>query len=229
MRPVPTILVVDDDPDILQLVRTLLERAGHSVIAARDGQEAIRRLFERRPDLVVLDIGMPGMDGWQVLERTREVSDVPVLMLTAESDELDKVRGLRGGADDFVTKPFGRQELLARVEVLLRRRTAATHAADVTVAGAFQVDHEQRIARFGDDELKLTPLEFRLQSALAQNPKRVLPGDRLIELVWGDEYVAPEQVKLLVGRLRKKLAPHVERDPIETVRGVGYRFTPPGA
>ena len=224
----PTILVVDDDPDILQLVRTLLERAGHAVVAARDGQEAMKRLFERKPDLIVLDIGMPGMDGWAVLERTREVSDVPVLMLTAESDELDKVRGLRGGADDFVTKPFGRQELLARVEVLLRRRASApaAAAADVSVAGAFQVDHEQRIARVGDEELKLTPLEFRLLSALVQNPKRVLPGDRLIELVWGDEYVAQDQVKLLVGRLRKKLAAHVEADPIETVRGVGYRFSP---
>jgi DNA-binding response OmpR family regulator len=121
MRRPATILIAEDDPDILALVARLVERAGHTVVRAMDGQEALKQLYERRPDLVMLDIGMPKLDGWQVLARIREVSDVPVLMLTAESQEIDRVRGLREGADDFVSKPFGRQELAARVDALLRR------------------------------------------------------------------------------------------------------------
>ncbi len=225
-----TVLVADDDPDILHLVTRILERSGHLVVGARDGQEAVRALFDRRPDLVILDVNMPGLDGWEVLERTREVSDVPVLMLTAASDELDKVRGLRGGADDFVTKPFGRQELLARVDALLRRtRGAAPATADVSAAGVVVVDHEQRVATISGTEVRLTPLEYRMLAALVRNPRRVLSGEHLVSLVWGDEFVAPEQIKLLVSRLRRKLAEHLADDPIETVRGFGYRFTPPDA
>lgn len=229
------ILVADDDPDLLHLVATLLERAGHEVVRSADGQEAMRAVYERRPDLVVLDIGMPGLDGWQVLERIREVSDVPVLVLTAESDELDKVRGLRAGADDFVTKPFGRQELLARVEAVLRRgrrgagRAGGTQDVDVTQHGPLSVDHVQRVARVGDRELRVTPLEFRLLAVFARNPRQVLSGEQIVEQVWGDPYVATEQVKLLVGRLRRKVVPPLDAGAIETVRGFGYRFNPPGA
>ena len=117
----PRILVVDDDPDVRALVRTLLERSGATVREASDGREALKVFFDARPDLVVLDVSMPGLDGWETLERVRDLSDVPVLMLTARDNELEKVRGLRAGADDYVTKPFGRQELLARVTALLRR------------------------------------------------------------------------------------------------------------
>jgi DNA-binding response OmpR family regulator len=227
-----TVLVADDDPDILALVGRLVERSGHTVVRASDGQEAVKALFERRPDLVVLDIGMPKLHGWQVLERIREVSDVPVLMLTAESDELDKVRGLREGADDFVTKPFGRQELAARIDALLRRslrtRTAAQPLPDVTRAGTLEVDHEQRRATIGDVELQLTPLEFRLLAAFARNPNQVLSGDRIIELVWQGEYTAPEQVKVLMGRLRRKVSAAPGGPEIETVRGFGYRLRPSG-
>ncbi len=225
-----TVLVVEDDPDIQRLVRLLLERAGYAVRGASDGHEALRVLFSQRPDLVLLDIGLPGLDGWQVLERVRELSDVPVVMLTAQGDELDKVRGLRAGADDFVTKPFGRQELVARVEALLRRRRRAAAdepAADIYVDPVLSVDHTQRLARAGDVELRLTPLEFRLLAALVRNAGQLLSGQQLVELVWGDDFASSDQVKLTVGRLRRKLAAEIERDPIETVRGFGYRYRPP--
>jgi len=123
-----SILVVDDDEDIRALVGELLERAGHGVIKAPDGASALKLFYSRKPDLVVLDVSMPGLDGWEVLNRIRELSDVPVLMLTARAEELEKVRGLRAGADDYVTKPFGRQELLARVDATLRRGRSAPQA-----------------------------------------------------------------------------------------------------
>ena len=151
-------------------------------------------------------------------------------MLTAQGDELDKVRGLRAGADDFVTKPFGRQELVARVEALLRRRiraAGAEPAADVYVDPALTVDHAQRLVHAGDVELRLTPLEFRLLAALVRNAGQLLSGQQLVELVWGDDFASSDQVKLPVGRLRRKLEGQVEPDPIETVRGFGYRYRPP--
>ena len=231
MRRPATVLIAEDDPDILALVARLVERAGHVVVRAMDGQEALKQLFERRPDLVILDIGMPKLDGWQVLERIREVSDVPVLMLTAESQELDKVRGLRQGADDFVTKPFGRQELAARVDALLRRGLKAGPAEappDVTRLGALEIDHEQRQATVNSTALGLTPLEFRMLAVFARNPGVVLTGDRIVELVWGDNYTAPEQVKVLVGRLRRKLEAVDGVPAIETVRGFGYRMAREG-
>ncbi|HVL95508.1 MAG TPA: response regulator transcription factor [Solirubrobacteraceae bacterium] len=226
-----TVLVADDDPDVLALVGRLVEGAGHRVVSAGDGQEALQAVFERRPDLVVLDIGMPKLHGWQVLERIREVSDVPVLMLTGHSDELDKVRGLREGADDFVTKPFGTQELAARIDALLRRSARSRDAArprDVSRVGPLEIDHRQRQASVGGAALTLTPLEFRLLAAFARNPGEVLSGERIIELVWHGEFTAPEQVKLLVGRLRRKLAGADGAPPIETVRGFGYRLAAPG-
>ncbi len=225
-----TILVVEDDADIQRLVRVLLERAGYGVRGAADGHEALRVLFADRPDLILLDIGLPGMDGWQVLERVRDLSDVPVLMLTAQGDELDKVRALRGGADDFVTKPFGRQELVARVEALLRRRRRPAdreRQTDVYVDPALTVDHAQRLVRAGDVELRLTPLEFRLLAVLVRNAGQLLSGQQLVELVWGDDFASSDQVKLAVARLRRKLADHLEHEPIETVRGFGYRYRPP--
>jgi DNA-binding response OmpR family regulator len=224
------VLVVEDDMDIQRLVRLLLERAGYAVRGAGDGNEALRVLFSERPDLIVLDIGLPGMDGWQVLERVRDLSDVPVLMLTAQGDELDKVRGLRAGADDFVTKPFGRQELVARVEALLRRRGRGADTppeADVYIDPALRVDHAQRLAHAGDVELRLTPLEFRLLAALVRNAGQLLSSQQLVDLVWGDDFASSDQVKLTVGRLRRKLDGHLAEDAIETVRGFGYRYRPP--
>jgi DNA-binding response OmpR family regulator len=224
-----TILVADDDPAVVDAVELLLEREGHRVVCASDGQEALKTAYLHKPDLIVLDLGMPKLDGWQVLKRLREVTEAPVLMLTAEGAEANKVRGLREGADDYVTKPFGRQELLARVDALLRRAPMTAHQVpEVTQLGPLEVRHEEGVTRIDGEELALTPLEFRLLSNFARNPRQVLSADRIVELVWQNPHSSPNQVKLLVRRLRKKLIGELDADPIETVRGFGYRFNPPG-
>ena len=221
------VLVVDDEGDIRELLSALLERAGHDVLEAPNGGEALKLIYERHPDLVILDVQMPVLDGWETLTRIREVSQVPVLMLTARAEELDKVRGLRAGADDYITKPFGRQELLARVNANLRRgsqQEAPKSYADRFVA----IDFPQRAVKAGDREVALTPIEYRLLTAFVQNPNQVLSHDQLLTLVWGDERAAErDQVKLYVGYLRRKLGTSGDDSPIETVRGFGYRYRPP--
>ena len=222
------ILVVDDEADIRQLVRELLERAGHEVVEASNGREAVKEFYARQPDLVILDVSMPVLDGWETLKRIREVSEAPVLMLTARAQELDKVRGLQSGADDYITKPFGRQELLARVNANLRR-AASTEEAPASYADGFVViDFPQRSVRAGGKEVALTPLEFRLLTVFVRNPNQVLSHEQLLDLVWGDERASErDQVKLYVGYLRRKLGATPEDDsPIETVRGFGYRYRP---
>ena len=218
-------LVADDDPDIRGLLRELLERAGHDVRDVPDGRDALRILFEWRPDLVVLDVAMPHLDGWQTLDRIRDVSDVPVVMLTARTQELEKVRGLRAGADDYVTKPFGRQELLARVDALLRRTGGARAAKDEPALYAdwfLRVDFSQRSVVAGGQEVRLTPTEFRLLAAFLRHRDQVLSADQLGELVWGEaDDGVRDRVKIYVGYLRRKLG---EGAPIETVRGFGYRY-----
>ena len=220
------VLVVDDEQDIRGLVRELLQRAGHTAIEAHDGNEALRRFYADKPDLVILDVQMPGLDGFSVLERIRELSDVPVIMLTARAEELDKVRGLRSGADDYVTKPFGRQELLARVEAHLRRRRDRREAPQRYADAFVEVDFTERAVRAGGQEVSLTPLEFRLLTAFVRHPNQLLSHDQLVELAWGGAGSAErDQVKLYVGYLRRKLgeSPNGE-SPIETVRGFGYRY-----
>src|SRR6266516_2823390 len=220
------VLVVDDEADIRELVRELLGRAGYDVVEAPNGSEALRAFYSQQPDLVILDVQMPVLDGWETLTRIREVSDVPVMMLTARAEELDKVRGLRAGADDYVTKPFGRQELLARVEAHLRRsrdrQEAPQHYADAFVV----VDFAQRVVRAGGEEVSLTPLEFRLLTAFVRHPNQVLSHDQLVEQAWGGAGSAErDQVKLYVGYLRRKLgARHGAESPSETVRGFGYKY-----
>src|SRR5262245_6937800 len=205
------ILVVDDDDDIRGLLRALLERAGHEVLEAPDGRAGLRELFAGSPDLVILDVAMPGLDGWATLERIREVSDVPVLMLTARDAELERVRGLRGGADDYVVKPFGRQELVARVDVLLRRQPS--DSAQATYPDArLSISFAQRAVRYEEREVDLTPLEYKLLSAFVRHPNQVLSRDQLRELVWGDNLATSrDEVKLYVSYLRRKLAPDHQR------------------
>ena len=225
-----SILVVDDDDDIRALVGELLERAGHVVIKAPDGESALKLFYSRQPDLVVLDVSMPGLDGWEVLKRIRELSDVPVLMLTARAEELEKVRGLRAGADDYVTKPFGRQELLGRVDATVRRGRSAPQAQETYADDFLTVDFAQRKVTAGGVELALTPLEFRLLGAFVRNQNQVLSHDQLLELAWGDRSADRDQVKLYVGYLRRKLGTGVgDESPIETVRGFGYRYRPLGS
>ena len=220
------ILVVDDDADIRLLLRELLERAGYAVDEAEDGRAALRTMFTTPPALVILDVTMPEMDGYQTLERIRDLSEVPVLMLTARTQELEKVRGLSAGADDYVAKPFGRQELLARVQALLRRSGGRSEVVETYADDFVQVDYGQRQIVVQGRDVRLTPLEFKLLAAFVQNPNQVLSRDQLLELVWGDPYgVSGDQVKLYVGYLRRKLMPDApDTAPIETVRGFGYRY-----
>jgi DNA-binding response OmpR family regulator len=227
MSGLGSVLVVDDDGDVRALVAELLTRAGYGVAEASNGREALKLLFDERPALIVLDVSMPELDGWATLERIRELSDVPVMMLTALGAELEKVRALRGGADDYMTKPFGRQELLARVESLLRR-APAREVRDAYRDGLLEVDFAQRRVRAGDRQVELTPLEFRLLTAFVDNPGQLLAHDQLLELAWGGERGSSrDQVKLYVGYLRRKLAAAgVPAESIETVRGFGYRYVP---
>jgi DNA-binding response OmpR family regulator len=223
------VLVVDDEADIRSLVAELLRRAGHDVVEAENGRAGLRSLHAVPPDLVLLDVSMPDMDGWQTLERIRDLSDVPVLMLTARGDELERVRGLQAGADDYVVKPFGRQELLARVQALLRRTAGrAAEQVETYVDDTLEVDFAQRAVRYSGRDVALTPLEFKLISAFVRHPRNVLSRDQLLELVWGDvDAASSDQVKLYVGYLRHKLDPqNPEAVPIQTVRGFGYRYNP---
>jgi len=225
------VLVVDDDADVRALLDDLLRRTGYDVVVADGGRAALRLFFRHPADLVVLDVTMPDLDGWQTLERLRDLSDVPVLMLTARASELEKVRGLKAGADDYLTKPFGRQELLARIEALLRRAPARGDDGQMYADGLVSIDFGQRVATAGDRELSLTPREFRLLAAFARHPNQVLSHGQVLELVWGDPHgVSRDQVKLYVSYLRRKLMDAVPgRDPIETVRGFGYRYRPTSA
>jgi DNA-binding response OmpR family regulator len=216
------VLVVDDDDDIRGLLRELLVRAGYHVVEAADGHSGLRTLYASPPSLVILDVAMPVMDGWETLTRIRDLTNVPVLMLTARAGELDKVRGLRAGADDYVTKPFGRQELLARTAALLRR-ARDVDAVETYADSRIAIDVLRREVRAGGRSVTLTPLEFRLLRELVRHPNVVLSHEQLLDLVWGDgRAVSRDQVKLYVGYLRRKLGP--EAGLIETVRGFGYRY-----
>jgi DNA-binding response OmpR family regulator len=222
------VLVIDDDDDIRGLVAELLQRSGLEVEQASDGRAGLRAFHQSQPDLVLLDVSMPELDGWQTLERIRDLSDVPVMMLTARGAELERVRGLQAGADDYMVKPFGRQELVARVQALLRRaRTSGGEARQENyVDDRITIDFAQRAVEYDGREVALTPLEFKLLSAFVRHPRQVLSREQLLELVWGNAYgVSGDQVKLYVGYLRRKLDPEQpERVPIETVRGFGYRY-----
>ena len=228
MNARPRVLVVDDDQDIRALVRALLERAGYSVDEAESGRAALRNLFASAPALVILDVTMPELDGWDILERIRDLSEVPVLMLTARDTESDRVRGLRGGADDYVSKPFDRDELLARIEGLLRRAPRDDEPVSYTDA-YMQVDFVQRTLSIEGRDVPLTRTQYNLLEAFVRHPNQVLSQEQLLELAWEDPHaVARDQVKLYVGYLRKKLGEREDGSPIETVRGFGYRFRPPG-
>jgi DNA-binding response OmpR family regulator len=222
------VLLIDDDEDVRTMVRRLYERNDAEVIEASTGSEGLKALYSMQPDLVLLDVTMPELDGWRVLTRIRELSDVPVLMLTARDGELEKVRALRAGADDYVTKPFGMQELLARSEALLRRRRSAEEAPAKYTDPLVEVDFQAAEATAGGKQLNLTPLEFRLLTAFIRNPNQVLSPDQLLAMAWGDSGFARERVKIYVGYLRSKFREAgVEESPIETVRGFGYRYRPP--
>ena len=220
------ILVVDDEPNIVNTVQAYLEKEGYTVYTALDGPSALRAARTFRPDLIVLDIMLPGMDGLEVLRRLRQESDVYVLMLTAKADETDKIVGLSVGADDYLTKPFSPRELVARVTAILRRERGGDMGEPALTFQRLRIDSDARQVWKDDELVELTPIEFDLLLALAQHAGRVLSREQLIEQVWGYDYFGDERVvDVHIGRLRKK----VEDDPanptlIATVRGVGYRF-----
>ena len=225
------VLVIEDDRDIALGIRTVLTRNGFDVANSMDGKQGLRVFHTARPDLVVLDIGLPTLDGWQVLERIRDLSDVPVLILTAHDQEAEKVRGLHGGADDYLTKPFGNGELAARVEALLRRPRAGAAPPEVYDDGRLLVRLDSREVSVNGTQIALTPIEFRLLAALVRHAGRTLNPDQLLEMAWNDPLgIGPERVKFAVMRLRRKLDQQGgPGSAIEAVRGFGYRYVAPSA
>lgn len=217
------ILVVDDDVALSEMISIMLRGEGFHTLLASDGQAALDALGRQQPDLILLDVMLPGMDGVDVCQRIREISGVPIIMLTAKSDSADVVRGLESGADDYVVKPFNPKELVARIRT--RLRPAQDQGAAEIFIGNVSIDVPSHEVRRGGEKVNLTPLEFQLLLTLALKPQQVFTREALLEQVWGYRYKADTRlVNVHVQRLRSK----IEADPdnpevIETVRGVGYR------
>ncbi len=221
------ILVVDDEANIVELCRMYLEREGFHVERAGDGQQALERLAATRPALIVLDVMLPELDGFEVCRRVRAESDVPILMLTARTDDVDKIVGLELGADDYLTKPFNPRELVARVKAILRRSELAligTYEEEMVRVGDLTLDPARREVLVGGRPVELRTKEFDLLLAFAENPGIVLTRDRLLESVWGYDFPGQTRtVDVHVARLRKHLASS-DSVRIETVTGVGYKL-----
>ena len=222
------ILIVDDEKSIRNLVRSYLESDGYRVLEADNGEDAVRLTREQTPDLVVLDVGMPVLDGIDALREMRTFSDVYVVMLTARAEEVDKLIGLSVGADDYLTKPFSPRELVARIKAVLRRQRSAAPPVDTLVFATLQIDRGRREVTVADKPVELTTLEFDLLVALASQPGRVFSRGQLIEAIWGWDYFGDERVvDVHIRKLRKALGDDAtEPRIIGTVRGVGYKFIP---
>ncbi len=221
-----TILLIDDDATLRELLSEQLHMAGYHTLGASDGVSGLQAATEAQPDLVILDVMMPGMDGWTVCERLRAKSMIPIILLTAKGEEIDKLRGFRLGVDDYVTKPFSFAEMVARVGAVLVRATHNPLSASSVKSDDLLIDFDQRHAFVSGNPIDLTPTEYRLLEALARHAPRTVPTEQLIAEVWGPQYVGEvEQVKHFIWTLRKK----IEVDPgdpkhIITERGFGYRF-----
>lgn len=226
-----TILVIDDDRDLTLMLKVLLERKSYRVVVALSGREGLQKAYRKRPDLIILDIMMPGMDGWEVCRRLRELSNVPIIMLTARTMKGDVVKGLENGADDYLTKPFSATELDARIHAVLRRSGNSNgrsgSPSSFYTNGYLTIDFDRRIVKVRGKNIDLTPTEFKLLSCLVRNEGRVLPHRYLLTEVWGPDYADEvDYVKLYIRYLRLK----IEDDPsdpicIQTEWGVGYRFS----
>jgi two-component system alkaline phosphatase synthesis response regulator PhoP len=218
-----TVLVVDDEEHIVELARMYLQQEGFTVEGASDGAEALEKIRTLKPALVVLDLMLPEVDGWEVCRRTRAESDVPIIMLTARSDDVDKIVGLELGADDYLTKPFNPRELVARVKAILRRYERSIRPGQVLHLGRLTVDPDSREAALADRAVKLRAKEFDLLYTLAQHRGQVLSREQLLDLVWGyDFYGETRTVDVHIAHLRSKL--RGSEVQIETVRGVGYKL-----
>ena len=223
------VLIVDDDPPSLKMTAFLLAEEGYEVFTAANGVDALRLVEEKLPDLLILDVMMPGMDGLQVTQRLRKITNLPIIILSAKGETSDRVLGLDVGADDYLAKPFEPSELLARVRSVMRRADAYTFGEPTSAlsAGGVQIDPVSNTALLPDgSKTELTPLEFRLLHCLMRNPGRIMTHDQIISNVWGYDYEGySNQIAVYVRRLRLK----IEVDPdnpqyVQTVRGVGYRF-----
>jgi DNA-binding response OmpR family regulator len=220
----PLILVVDDEPKVARLARDYLEKNGFRVITAADGQSALTIARHERPDLVILDLMLPEIDGREVCRILRRESDVPIIMLTALSEEIDQVTGLEIGADDYITKPFSVRALVARVRALLRRTHGEIKAAGIVRAGGLEIDPEKYLVTFDGDPIKFTPNEFKLLLLLAASPGRTLTREQLLDDLHGSASSLDRSVDSHIKNLRKKLEAASGEAMIETVYGVGYRF-----
>ena len=221
-----TILVVDDERNIVELVRLYLEKDGFNVVAANDGEQALVQYERNDPDLVVLDVMLPKMDGFEVCRELRRRGDVPILMLTARSEDIDAIVGLELGADDYVTKPFNPRALVARVKAILRRTDVTARGGRPIQVGDLRIDPRRREASIGDRRLDLRAREFDLLAALARDPGVVLSRDALLEDVWGTDFPGETRtVDVHVAEVRKKLGD--DGPQVETIRGIGYRLVPP--
>jgi two-component system KDP operon response regulator KdpE len=220
------VLIVDDEPNILATVAPLLRARGYDVFSAMSGRAALEAVERDKPDLIVLDLGLPDIDGVEVCRRVRDTLSVPIIVLSARGAEGDKVRALDAGADDYVTKPFGAEELLARIRAALRRVENPAQPSEPMVRGGLVIDRQRfRVVRDGE-ELRLTPKEFELLSFLAQHPGRVLTHRAILKAIWGPHAIdQPEHLRVLVGALRKKIEPNPSAPRyILTEPWVGYRF-----
>jgi DNA-binding response OmpR family regulator len=226
----PQALVVEDSPEFMMLCRHLLEKEGFDVIAAGDGKEAILQAQQRRPDLAILDLGLPDFDGIEVCRQIRQFTDAYVIMVTGRTDEVDKVVGLSVGADDYVTKPFSPRELAARIQAMRRRPRVAAKAERRAVRefGELHIDLDVREVCLAGEVLELTKIEFGILDLLSSAPRRTFTRAQLLEDVWGDNYYGDDHIiDVHVGNLRKKLGESASAPRhIRTLRGVGYRFEP---
>ncbi|MCU1465339.1 MAG: two component transcriptional regulator, winged helix family [Actinomycetia bacterium] len=219
-----TILVVDDEPNIADLVELYLRRDGYRVVKAATGEEVAGAVSSHRPRLVVLDVGLPDIDGLEVCRRLRQTSSIPVIFLTARDTEIDRVLGLELGADDYVTKPFSPPELVARVKAVLRRADGTTATAELVQVGAVTIDAGRREVRVGEEPVAFTGKEFDLLKFLAERPGLAMSRQQILDGVWGhDWYGDARTVDVHIAQVRKKVADSVR---IDTVRGVGYRLDP---
>jgi DNA-binding response OmpR family regulator len=225
----PRILLVDDEHSVQKLLSSALRKDGYEVVSALDGRAALDRVADSAFDLIVLDLTLPKIDGFEVCRQVRATSSVPIIMLTAKVEEIDKVLGLEIGADDYITKPFSMREFRSRVKAVLRRSQLARpeeSAQDAIEDGELRIDFEKRQVTVAGDPVRLTYVEFEILSALACHPGRVYSRSTLLERVWGDSaYRDPRTVDVHIRHLREK----IERDPktpelVQTMRGVGYRF-----
>jgi len=221
-----TVLVVDDEPKIVELARDYLEHAGFAVVSASDGTAALATARSSRPDLVVLDLGLPELDGLDVARALRRDSTVPIVMLTGRGDEADKIAGLEIGADDYITKPFSPKELVARIRAVLRRTERPPDAGDVVRAGDVTLDVPRMRVRVGERSVELTPTEFQILAALARAPGRIFTRSQLLDALRGVTLDTYERaIDAHVKNLRKKIEPEPGRPRyVLTVHGVGYRF-----